>query len=202
MNTFENNDAVPAGPPPPNPTAGGAGDVIPAVPKADHTRPKTLLLGLGNDILCDDAVGLEAAQQIRLQCDPAQVDVIECCEMGLSLLDHLVGYDRVVVVDAVQTGASPPGFVHELEANDIKILPRMSPHFFGIGEALALGQKLGLAMPSHVRILAVEVVDPFTVSTEMTQPLKQALPGIVAKVLTILRDMVADDPSVHAPEKT
>jgi hydrogenase maturation protease len=202
LNTFENNDSVPAGPSPPNRTAGGAGDAFPAVPKADHPRPKTLLLGLGNDILCDDAVGLKAAQQIRLQCDPAQVDVIECCEMGLSLLDHLVGYDRVLVVDAVQTCQAPPGFVHALESDDIKILPRMSPHFFGIGEALVLGRQLGMAMPSQVKIFAIEVADPFTVATAMTPAMEQALPAIVAQIMAALREMIRARQGNMPPRET
>ena len=78
---------------------------------------------------------------------------VECEEMGLSLLDYIVGYRDLVLVDAVQTGHAPPGFLHQVELGDLKILPVMTPHFLGIGEILTLGEKLDsdTPAPAHLR---------------------------------------------------
>ena len=104
--------------------------------------------------------------------------------MGLSLLDDIVGFEGLILVDAVQTLKRPPGFVHELDGDDLSALPAVSPHFLGIGEVLALGRKLGLAVPTRVKILAVEVQDVTTVGTELTPPLQAALPAIVRRVMS------------------
>ena len=148
-----------------------------------HSAPRLLILGLGNDILCDDAVGLHVARELRRRLAGLNsVIVAETAEMGLSLLDFIVGYHTLILIDAVQTGQAPPGFLHELDETSLKALPGGSPHFLGVGEVLALGCRLGLAMPGQIRIFAIEVADPYTVSTRMTSALEHALPGLVAHI--------------------
>jgi len=183
-------------------------------------KRRFLLLGLGNDILCDDAIGLCVVREIRKRlsggevgiamnrlgrvgmpesgrglphsktlarrCTSRDIDVRETCEMGLSLLDYIVGYDELILVDSIQTGRLPPGQIHELEGKDIKVLPVTTPHFLGVGEMIALGRQLGLPVPERVRIFAIEVQDPFTITTEMTPTLRAAMPRIVERVWTIL----------------
>lgn len=152
------------------------------------TKP-LLVLGLGNDILTDDAVGLRVAQAIRARFSghPA-VEVVDCCEMGLSLLDYIVGHDDLVVVDSVQTGQAPPGHIHEVGEADLPTLPGMSPHFLGVGEILTLGRKLGQHMPTRVKIFAVEVADPFTLSEELSPALAAALPRVVERVAAVVSE--------------
>jgi hydrogenase maturation protease len=157
---------------------------------------KTLLLGLGNDILTDDAIGLNAVRQLRESlAGDDRIDVRETMEMGLALLDFIVGYRAVVIVDSIQTGQSPAGTIHEVDAAGLKQLTGRTPHFLGVGETLALGRHLGLAMPEEVSILAVEVEDPFTLGTEMTPALQRAIPAVLARVRQLLRELTD-----HAPD--
>ena len=146
-----------------------------------------LLLGLGNDILTDDAVGLFVVRDLRpkLAGHPS-IDIRETTEMGLALLDFITGYRTVVIVDSIQTGKAPPGFLHQLDASALNQLTGRTPHFVGVSETLALGRQLGLAMPEQVRIFAIEVEDPFTLGTAMTPALQAALPGIVQRIADAL----------------
>jgi hydrogenase maturation protease len=142
----------------------------------------TLLLGLGNDILTDDAIGLMIAGELREELGGSGIEVIQTAEMGLSLLDLIAGYRNVVLVDAVLTNRAPPGHLHEFDAEQLSVLPAISPHFLGVGEMLAVGRQLGMQMPDCVRILAVEVLDPFTVGASLTPELSRALPSLVKQV--------------------
>ncbi len=154
---------------------------------------QVLLLGLGNDILADDSIGLRVVQTLRERRPPdPRLDFIDTCEMGLSLLDFIEGYRQVLLVDAVQTRQVPPGFIHEINVADLPTLPQYSPHFLGVGEVMALGKLLGLAMPEKFRIYAVEVADPFTVKTELTPIMEQALPGILAHLENALAEALKD----------
>jgi hydrogenase maturation protease len=151
------------------------------------TASKILLLGLGNDILTDDAVGLLLVRQLRDEFDgDARIDVYETQEMGLALLDFLSGYREVVLVDAIQTGRVPPGSVHELDAAGLKSLTGRTPHFVGVGETLALGKQLDLPMPTRVRIFAVEVADAHTLGTQLTPAVAVAVPAILARLRAAL----------------
>jgi hydrogenase maturation protease len=159
--------------PPPSPAAG------------------VLLLGLGNDILTDDAVGLQVAHELQreLAGHPA-IDVRETMEMGLALLDFITGYSVVVIVDSIQTGKAAPGSLHELDAGALQQLTGRTPHFVGVSETLALGRHLGLAMPEQVKIFAIEVEDPFTLGTALTPALQAALPGIVDRIRSALQSLL------------
>jgi len=131
---------------------------------------KILVLGLGNDILTDDAIGILVAREVRRRvAHLSDVDVRETMEMGLALLDFIVGYETLILVDAIQTGHAAPGHIHEITQQQLKSLPDRTP--------------LGLAMPSRLKILAVEVADPFTFGTQMTAALQQALPIAVEKIV-------------------
>jgi hydrogenase maturation protease len=150
----------------------------------DSALAKALVLGLGNDILTDDAIGIQVAREVRRRvAHLADVDVRETMEMGLALLDFIVGYETLFIIDAIQTGRATPGHIHEITQQQLKLLPDRTPHFLGIAETLQLGWRLGLAMPSRLKIFAVEVADPFTFGTEMTAALQQALPIAVERIV-------------------
>lgn len=165
--------------------------------------PSLLLLGLGNDILTDDAIGLNVVRQLRDElAGDTRIAVRETMEMGLALLDFMVGYRAVVIVDSIQTGQASPGTIHEVDAAGLKHLAGRTPHFLGVGDTLALGRQLGLAMPEQVRIFAVEVEDPFTLGTQMTPALQTALPAVLDRVRQGLYELLSTDKSVetaHAP---
>ena len=158
-------------------------------PPSSFSTRRILVLGLGNNILSDDGVGLCVVRQVRQQLqDKKGIEVRETSEMGLSLLDFVAGFDDLILVDAIQTNQAAPGFVHEMDGADLKILPGGSPHFLGVGEMLALGRQLGLPVPSRVKVLAIEVEDPFTLATNLTSAVQEALPSIIERVLQTITE--------------
>jgi hydrogenase maturation protease len=152
---------------------------------------RVLLLGLGNDILTDDAIGLRVVHELRGErANHPQLDIRDTTEMGLALLDYITGYRTVIIVDSIQTGKAAPGFLHELDAAALTQLTGRTPHFVGISETLALGRQLGLAMPEQVKVFAIEVEDPFTVGTVLTPALQAALPGLVSRIRAVLQSLL------------
>ena len=158
---------------------------------AASPAPRLLLLGLGNDILTDDAIGLHVVHELQRElAGHPSIDFRETTEMGLALLDFITGYRAVALVDSIQTGKAAPGFLHELDATALNQLTGRTPHFVGVSETLALGRQLELAMPEQVRIFAVEVEDPFTLGTALTPALQAALPGLVARIRAALQPLL------------
>jgi len=149
---------------------------------------KTLVLGLGNDLLGDDGIGLAAIEALRAETPPLEgVDFVASPLSGLALLDLFVGYDRAVVVDGIRTGRHPAGSVTELLASDLDRIVAPSPHYAGLPELFAVARSLDLPFPSEVRILAVETEDPYTVGGAMSAPVRDAVPAVVARVRALLR---------------
>jgi len=157
---------------------------------SDGRSLPVLVLGLGNDILGDDAVGILAARELRAQL-PGVVDVIESAEAGLALMERMEGRERVLILDSIMTRRSEPGTVMDLRPEDFGKVAAPSPHYAGLPEVLALAERLEIPFPSEIRILAMEVEDPFEVREGLTPKVAAALPTLVARALDVLRDWTA-----------
>ena len=156
------------------------------MPEGKNSR--TLVLALGNDILGDDAVGFHAARQLRSE-SIAGVDVVETGEAGLALLDHLEGYDRAVILDAIATGRCKPGTVLSWHRKDFKDIVSPSPHFSGLPELLQLAERVGMRFPKDLRVLAMEVDNPTVFRESLTPQAQAALPAFVAEARKALAAM-------------
>lgn len=139
------------------------------------------MLGLGNDLLADDAVGILAARRLANELS-GNVDVVESPLSGVALLEHFLGFERAIVIDAIRTGVHPPGTIVELDPAELDAIPAPSPHYAGFPELVTLARELDLAFPSVVKILAVEVVDLHTIGGGLSPVVEEALPRLVERV--------------------
>ena len=147
--------------------------------------PRILVLGLGNDILGDDAVGLLAARRLRALL-PEAVRVEESGGAGLDLLDFLEGYDCALLLDAIATGRHPPGAVLEFSDADFQEVLVPSPHYAGIPEMLRLAKELGIPFPREIRILACEIADPYRIHEGVSDAVTAALPAYVSRAQEVV----------------
>jgi hydrogenase maturation protease len=153
----------------------------------------TLVLGLGNPLITDDRVGLLVSEELKgLLADRPGIDVSEDHWGGLRLMEQMVGYDRVVVIDAIVTGA-PPGTIHHLGPMDIPTQRSASSHDMNLPTALAFGRQAGLKLPEDQNILLVgiEVEDILNFGEACTPAVAAAVPRAVGEVLRLL-----DSPTV------
>jgi len=145
---------------------------------------KTLVLGLGNLILSDDGVGIRVVQEVEKQVKDPQITVAEVAEAGLRLLDSIIGYDKVIIIDAVQTERGRAGQIYRMGPEDFSLTKHFSsPHQINFATALELGKMLNLAMPQKITILAVEAKDISTFGEKCTPEVEQAIPEVVKMVL-------------------
>jgi hydrogenase maturation protease len=149
---------------------------------------KTLVLGMGNTILCDDGVGIYVAQEAAKRCQRDDVDFADASVGGMRLLDLIAGYDRIVMVDAIKTADGRPGDVHRLHPGDLPTLHSGSSHDLSLIGALALGRGMGMQLPADEDfvIVAVEVEEVWTFGEECTPAVTEAIPRAVGAVLAEL----------------
>jgi len=142
----------------------------------------TLILGIGNPILTDDGVGIKIAQ--RLKEENPELEVIETSEAGIALLDFIVGYKRLIIIDSIKTEKGKPGDLYKLELEILKPSKDFSSsHGIGIATAFKLGQELGYRMPKFVSIYAVEIKDNTTFGEKCTEALKERIPFITRQII-------------------
>ena len=138
---------------------------------------KSLIVGLGNPVLCDDGVGIHVVRRLREMELPDGVEVVEAGTAGLALLDLISGYDRLIVVDAIDAGL-PAGTVKELTLDDLASaapLHLSSSHDANLVAVCELGRTLGLPIPLDVRIVAIQIADAQTFSEACTPEVAKAI---------------------------
>jgi hydrogenase maturation protease len=142
---------------------------------------KTLILGLGNPILTDDAVGIRIAQELKQEL--SDLDVVGTSEAGIALLDYMVGYDRLVIIDSIMTEKGKPGELYKLELEDLKPAMNLSSsHGVDIATAFKIGGILGYKMPEHVIIYAIGIRDNTTFGERCTGEVEERMPFIVRQI--------------------
>ena len=143
---------------------------------------KTLILGFGNPILTDDAVGIRVAEELAREFPDMAVEATS--EAGLSILDNVTGYDKLVIIDSIKTGKGKPGELYKLTLEDLQ--PKSdfsSSHGLDIATALKLGEMMGYPMPSEVSIYAVEVKDNTSFGEKCTPELERSISLIVGQIV-------------------
>jgi hydrogenase maturation protease len=146
----------------------------------------TLILGLGNPILTDDAVGLHVAREVRrlLGEQGTDVDHAEASATSLDLISLIEGYDRVVMVDALIVTKPTPGRLHRLTLADLPSQPTStSLHGLGPRVALEFGRSVGAAVPSDVVIYGIEVLEPYAFGSDLTPAVAAAVPGLALTIV-------------------
>jgi hydrogenase maturation protease len=152
-----------------------------------------LVAGIGNPWASDDGVGGEVVRRLqeRLAAEPAEArPVVKLLILGqpdVALIDAMGDCERLIVVDAVRSGA-PPGTLHHVAwapgSVEERGVARASSHGLGVREVLELATAMG-RLPARVELWGVEIA-----STEPDQGLSpavaDALPGLVEGLLGAL----------------
>jgi hydrogenase maturation protease len=153
---------------------------------------RTLIVGVGNELLGDEGLGVHVARHLLSSPDalPSSVDVVEAGTALFSVLGEASAYGRVILVDAVST-SRPPGTMYRLEL-DGEVEPGLSePARFSLHEqdlfATLVDAKLMGLLPTRLTLFGVEParVRP---ALNLSPALRRALPRIVSAVLAEATD--------------
>jgi len=148
-----------------------------------RSRRLILVLGVGNLLLGDEGVGIHAVRELEKRALPPQVDVVDGGTAGLNLLDLMKGYERVIIVDAVDAGEEPGTilrFTPQEVASDAQALP-LSLHQTEILKVLELATYLGRPLPPII----IYGIQPQAMdwSTELSPALQARLSKLVDAIL-------------------
>jgi hydrogenase maturation protease len=154
---------------------------------------KILVLGLGNELLSDDGVGILTARRLRTLLD-GQAEVIESSLSGISLIELFAGHQKAIVIDSVRTGRHPVGSLVEFSPDDLSGVLAPSPHYSGLPEILALARQLDVEFPEEIKIFAVETADVTTIGGSLSEPVAAAIPPLAERVITQVRQWRKQEP--------
>lgn len=178
---------------------------------------KTLIIGLGNPILGDDGVGWRVAEQVSaclakldpgeqseiqakdLLVSPSQVEVTCLSVGGLRLMEHMLGFERVILIDALNTGGTP-GAVYCFPLAELpnRALGHLSSsHDTTLQNALSVGRTLGVSLPDQIAIVGIEAEFVYDFNEALSPLIARAVPQATRLVLRLLS---ASSDAAHWPD--
>ncbi len=150
---------------------------------------RIIVIGIGQTMRGDDAVGVEAVRRwqeaFRETASRSEIAVQFNELPGLGLLNLLEGFDAALIVDAVQSGATP-GTVHRLRPEDLASFgtAAKSAHGWGVAETLELGRQLQfIGSRPRIRLIGIEAQQ-----VELGQPMSEAVASALPAVCQAIED--------------
>jgi hydrogenase maturation protease len=146
---------------------------------------RTIILGVGNPILCDDGVGIHIIRELRKHVKRPDVKIEEATTSGINLIEMMLGYDKAIIVDTLKMENEPVGEVKRLSIDDLPNVYPSNPHDIGLPAALELMKKLGEdQIPREIIVIGVVVGDKSISFGETISPkVANAIPKAIEMIL-------------------
>lgn len=149
-----------------------------------HGRSRVVVVGCGNLLRGDDAVGPTLVRHLWEAGVPDDVTLVDGGTAGMDVAFKMRGAERVVIVDASLTGAEP-GTIYRVPGAELEDLPPLDglhTHQFRWDHALSFGRwLLGDEYPDDIVVFLIEAA-----STEpgapLTEPVGRAMEQVGAMI--------------------
>lgn len=142
----------------------------------------TLILGMGNLLLCDEGAGVHVARALSQRKLPPSVEVVEVGVAFLDVLPDIEKADHILLIDAMEGGGTP-GSVYRVPFDQCKH-PEMlaSLHGFDLSRVLYMA---GSERAPEVTVFGIE---PARIEwgTDLSPAVKRVLPAVVEAILNEL----------------
>jgi hydrogenase maturation protease len=164
---------------------------------ADGDRSfSTLIIGCGNRLCGDDAVGPGLIRRLLQRGLPAEVRCVDGGTEGINVAFQMKGVTHLILVDACQSGGRA-GEIFQLKGEEVE--PELPPvglnlHNFRWDHALALGRRLlQQDYPRKVTVFLIEGAR-FGVGEDLSPEVDRAIDRLIDRMLEWLDDQAAGHP--------
>lgn len=148
---------------------------------------KILVLGMGNDIMGDDAAGLVAARRLEEKLNTGGgVDFCLISSAGFILMDVMEGYNKVLVLDSVLSDEKSAGSIRELDESELMGKYSGSPHSTGLPEIIELAKRLELDFPDEFRALVIGINEKGVLRESLSIIIEKRIPLFTEKAVQII----------------
>lgn len=146
---------------------------------------KTIILGVGNQIMGDDGVGVHVANELKQQIKQPDITVDEAVTGGMNLLELILGYDKAIIIDAIKNEKIKNGVVKKIPLNKFSTMHSCNPHDVSLFEAINMAKKMGEnRIPKEIIIIGILMNKiPCEFGEKLSKDIEQSVPKAVKLVL-------------------
>lgn len=155
------------------------------------TAKTTLILGLGNEILSDDRIGILLVKDLsRIIRDP-DIHFATACTGGLEIMELIKDYEVVIIIDSIHTSEGVPGDIYRFKPSDFRETSNLSSlHDVNFLTALSLGKTLEMKLPGDINIIAIEILEDMKFGEKLTPLLEKKYHKILEEVADCVKNII------------
>jgi hydrogenase maturation protease len=153
---------------------------------------KTIILGVGNQILGDDGVGVHVANELKKRIQDPDITIDEAITGGMNLLDLLLDYDKAIIIDAVKSETGENGEVKRIPLSDFSTIHSCNPHDVSLVEAIEMAKKLGeTRIPKEIIVIGIMMKQiPCEFGEKLSKNINAAVPKAVEMTLNEIENEI------------
>ena len=147
---------------------------------------KTIIIGYGNTLRGDDAVGVLAVEALEQEGMSPDIDLLTCQQLTHELAEELAFCDRVAFINASVPDENPPGTIRGIKLEPRVMDPGGITHGFDAPGLLALTTMLYGHSPEAI-VFTITAAS-FDLTESLSPEVESAFPSLLEKV----RDWAAE----------
>ncbi|MGB5817920.1 MAG: hydrogenase maturation protease [Saonia sp.] len=156
---------------------------------------KTAIMGFGNPVRSDDAVGIYVIEQLRHKLNASEdISIFDMGTAAFEVLFGLKGHHRIILIDAVLNSNEPVGTLFKVPAEEVMKAPKDDPLVFLHGmkwdQALSYAKKiLREDYPEDIQVYLV-AIENTKLEVDLSDVVQQAGDKIVQHILEDLNQSI------------
>lgn len=158
-------------------------------PQGQRGDDQTLVVGVGNEMMRDEGVGVAVARALRAERLGPEVRVLELGTRGFDLIYEMEGAARVIVIDAVKAGGEP-GSVYLFEPDEARSTNSRTSSLHGLDLLDVLELAAATGIRPQVMIVGVEP-EEVAPGLGLSGVVERRLAEVVARVRRLVEEDAA-----------
>lgn len=156
------------------------------------TIKNTAIIGLGNELLSDDGIGIKIVKKLQKETAFPACDFICSMNGGFDIVEIISNYSCVYLIDAIKTNKPKPGKVQFFDLINFRETLHLSCiHNISFVTGVRLWEKLGFHMPDLIKICAIQIVEEKLFSNSLSPQLEQNFDKIYSVIKQSLSKSVS-----------
>lgn len=149
-----------------------------------------LIIGLGNLLMHEDALAPYIVRKIEEEMGDtlhSDIDFKENYSGGVEMLQELLGYEKVIIVDSIEAKDYEPGTCVAFDINELEEIHYEdfgNTHGLNLSKLWNFGEKLGYKLPEECCIYSIVGND--------VHDIKQYFPGNASKILNSITNQIEE----------
>jgi hydrogenase maturation protease len=149
---------------------------------------KILILGLGNEVLGDESLGLIMVNDLAQKGYFPETDYAFSYTGGLNILDQIEGYDSLLIIDTTCGNDCEVGTIHHYGLDNFReTLHLSSEHDASFITTLDTGKRLGLKIPGQIHIIAIEIYRDLYLAEKLSDNISGQYDKIRSEIINFIK---------------